>query len=63
MKILIPDYQFKRILRAYETLAEAYVPDGTNTRATNARRIARKEIAKARRLIQHQTQSRNGTPK
>lgn len=57
MKIQISDYQLKRILRAYEALAQAYRPDGSDNRAANARRIARKEIAKAYKLIDEQSRS------
>ncbi len=60
MRIQIPDYHLKRILRAYEALAQAYRPDGSDNRAANARRIARKEIAKAFKLIDEQSKA-NGT--
>lgn len=54
MKILVPDYLLESVLRHYKTLAEAYRPDGTNTRAHNAQRVADREIKKIRTLMDKQ---------
>lgn len=54
MKFLVPDYLLESVLRHYKTLAEAYRPDGTNTRAHNAQRVADREIQKVRMIMGRQ---------
>jgi len=54
MKILVPDYLLENVLRHYKSLADAYRPDGNNTRAHNAQRVAGKEIHKIRAIIDKQ---------
>lgn len=54
MKILVPDYLLESVLRHYETLASAYRPDGNNTRAHNAQRVAGKEIRMIRAIMDKQ---------
>lgn len=50
MKILVPDYLLKSVLRHYAVLASCNV-DRDNLRAVNAKRVARKEIERVRKLI------------
>jgi len=54
MKILVPDYLLESVLRHYGTLADEYVPNGGNTRARNAQRVAGKEIQKIRAIMDKQ---------
>lgn len=54
MKILVPDYLLASVLRHYGTLANAYRPDSSNTKARNAQRVAGKEIQRLRRIINKQ---------
>jgi len=50
MKVLIPDYLLESVLRHYAALASSDV-DCDNLRAVNAKRVARKEIEKVRKII------------
>ncbi len=59
MKILIPDYLLKSVLRHYAALASCNV-DRSNIRAVNAKRVAKKEIERVRKLIE--IQSTNDKP-
>lgn len=60
MKILVPDYLLESVMRHYKSLAEAYRPDGHNTKAHNAQRVAGREIQKIRTLMDKQKKENGG---
>lgn len=55
MKYLIPGYLLDALLLHYEALADAYQPDGGDTRAANAKRMAGKEISRIKRMMKKQS--------